>query len=223
MPFLPFEICQVAIQSREIDATVSRYVKLNKDMYQAAVNSIPLRDWRELTTGILIQVRDLFGWNQVVDSFSRFARAKDFGELGSEVLSAARKLSHRWVRYYEYDEESKRLVSKRHLGEPERMEDTRTFQLNVLPSRQQSSSTWLCFGRRGPVVFEHVEGKQRHGEGFLTPAGLKVRSITDPHCPDDLKKLNGEMWVDFPLMCRVPALAGGNWTAAFWRRQKFGG
>ncbi|MGA2185906.1 MAG: ATP-binding protein [Bryobacteraceae bacterium] len=183
---------------------LARHVRgLGRDPnYRGMLSCGRILDWRMRIAATYAHVEDLNYVFRVLEAFRLIAEAKDTPSAMRAVLGATKLLGHKWGRLYLVDEnDSNRLVSKLSFGF-ERAADTEAFDTGRVELTRRTDpglESWLSIEARKPIVFRYWRepgGNRR----FMTPLGLEVVVIEDPHCRESLTKRFGDYWLDFPLV-----------------------
>ncbi len=202
---LPQNALMVLSEAWRVDHKLSRYLNLGKEPDAWHVlRAAPIRDWRDVLVGGLIQVQDITVFKRMFESHKKMASCCDQDELMDAILEATRSLGHTAGRIYVLDEDSGRLVGRKQFGFPEGSWEASQFAAGevVLPARDNPGSySWLCYEKGHPVVFAY-NNELPDGREYTNTAGLQVINVYERDCPIGLRKRAGELWIDVPLFSR---------------------
>ncbi|MCA9061517.1 MAG: sensor histidine kinase [Planctomycetaceae bacterium] len=198
------ESIRVLIQTAtEQDDRISGYIQLSHPEEETFVVSVkPLSDWRKARIGTILQLQNLSSVSELWKNIRDIAASADEESLNETVWRILRVRGHGWGRLYLVNPDNGLLTGRAQFGYLPDSEGTVAFRTGsaALDSIEKSRMSWQCLVDGRPLVFE-ADDRKRQEVDRTTKTGLRIRRVHDDGCHMSyLKKTNGQLWIDIPLL-----------------------
>jgi signal transduction histidine kinase/GAF domain-containing protein len=185
-------------------------------LYHLEVEVQPVLDWRkqfglpgagesDLMAGALFHSQDVSYTIRVFDALAMLISASNRQDaVIDRTVEAARRLGHRWCRLYVVDNPTNpsKLVSRSCFGWWSDPDLERRFNRGdyVIPRFEDEFrwEGWRCLKEKRTVVMFHSKALDDRA-CVINEFGLEAMNCKDQKCPEELRKKEGEYWIDFPL------------------------
>jgi signal transduction histidine kinase/PAS domain-containing protein len=191
-------------------------VTIRGELYHLDAMVKPIWDWRQklpaaqqvdtdLMAGALFHSQDVTYLSRAFQALEELITASGTDKVIEKTIKAVRRLEHRWCRLYVLNPVNpSELVSKMCFGsEPDVQQWQDKFNSGgyVIPRYDNSDlrwEGWECLKKRRPLVLFYDPTRDDR-ELVKNKYGLEAVNCRDQKCPPELKKKEGEYWIDFPL------------------------
>ncbi|MFN9037391.1 MAG: hypothetical protein ACK5YO_13915, partial [Planctomyces sp.] len=166
----------------------------------------PLKDWRDVQVGMLVQISDIRGVSQLWREIRELGTAIDLKSLNETVLRIFQERGHSWCRIYLMDGSRELLKGAAQFGFDDTTESgllgrqAFTMGTAVLRGPSESPTSWISLKRSTPIIFEAVVNNSPLAGTEPSNSALPVVYATEDHfVPGYSRKSPGDRWIDLPL------------------------
>lgn len=205
------QIQRVIARSEELDGRFSGYYDFGAEAKKLhVVAAQPLKDWRDVRVGMLVQIADIREASQLWRDIRELGMATDPEALHETALRILKNRGHSWGRIYVTDPDQEILRGTAQFGFDSTIENglsgAEAFRNGKAELRGPTVSpiSWLCLNDNEPKLLEAVlSGSELVGAENRKTA-LPIRYAADDTCGNVFnKKQVGDRWIDLPLTQQV--------------------
>ncbi|MFM7168925.1 MAG: ATP-binding protein [Planctomycetaceae bacterium] len=206
------QICEVIQKADQLNKRYSAYFNFGQahENKLHVVTAQPLKDWRNVQVGMLVQISDIAGVSQLWRDIRELGTAIDLKSLNDTVLRIFQERGHDWCRIYMIDPSQELLRGVAQFGFDTATEAGRlghqAFDSGaaVIHGPNQSPTSWISLQQGTPKVFEAVaENSPLAGKQPSNAVIPVIYATGDFHVPGYSRKTPGDRWIDLPLTQKI--------------------